>query len=90
MQHTNAGSLAIKKTPWTYLTVDEFETLLDLCETTFTERPLGSVITHYNSGQAEVMIRDIFQIMHYIHFVHNESEFVKRPKDSPDHESTKP
>ena len=46
MQHTNAGSLAIKKTPWTNLTVDEFETLLDLCETTFTERPLGSVITH--------------------------------------------
>lgn len=46
MQHTNAGSLAIKKTPWTNLTVDEFETLLGLCETTFTERPLGSVITH--------------------------------------------
>lgn len=44
MQHSNAGSLAIKKTP--YLTVDEFETLLGLCETTFTERPLGSVITH--------------------------------------------
>lgn len=24
--------------------------------------------------------------MHYIHFLHNESEFAKRPKDSPDHD----
>ena len=37
-------ALQSKKHP--NLTVDEFETLLDLCETTFTERPLGSVITH--------------------------------------------
>ena len=32
------------------------------------------------------MIRDILQIMHYIHFVHNESEFAKRPKDSRGHD----
>lgn len=33
------------------------------------------------------MTRNRFiQILRYLHFVDNESEFAKRPKDSPDHD----
>ena len=79
--------------PWTTLTIEEFKTWLGLYLLMgIVQQP--SLMGYWNQstltktpGIAAVMTRTRFlQILRYLHFVDNESEVAKLPKDSPDYE----
>jgi len=82
-----------QKTPWTALTIEEFKTWFGLyLSMGIVQQP--SLVDYWGQstltntpGIAAVMTRTRFlQILHHLHFVDNESEVAKLPKDSPDYD----
>ena len=80
-------------TPWTALTIEEFKTWFGLyLSMGIVQQP--SLVDYWGQstltntpGIAAVMTRTWFlQILRYLHFVDNESEVAKLPKDSPDYD----